>query len=228
MKKFLRGIKRFLDPFLGKYFDKLIWRFRHRLLTNWEDGYLDDKCLQHPHRELIVNAISNRGNISSILELGTGSGINLINLSQSFPKIKYTGIDINKKAVEIGRVYLKENNISNIRIDVGDISSIKKLESESIDILITDAVLMYFNPNDLKDLLAEMLRISRKGFILCEQMSPGGIYADHWRHDYENALNELAGIERYNLKKITNEYWNDDWIKFGYLIEVYKNLSKTG
>ena len=36
-------------------------------------------------------------------------------------------------------------------------------------------------------------------------------------------LMNLQVLNEYNLKKITNEYWNDDWIKFGYLIEVYKN-----
>ena len=223
MKRLLRTVKRSLDPYFGKYLDRFIWRFRHLLLRNWEQGYLDDECLEHPHRELIVNAVLNRKNIKSILELGTGSGINLIKLAQTFPSIDYKGIDINKKAVEIGREYLKENNLSNISIDIGDISSIKKLKSRSVDIIITDAVLMYFSPKDLKYLLDHMLRISRKGFILCEQMSSGGTYVDHWRHDYEQALNQLSGIEEYNLKKITKEYWSDDWIKFGYLIEVYKN-----
>jgi ubiquinone/menaquinone biosynthesis C-methylase UbiE len=223
MKRLLRNVKRILDPYLGKYFDRLIWRFRHLLITNWQDGYLDEECLDHPHRQLIIDAISKREEINSILELGTGSGINLIKLSKHFPSINYSGIDINKKAIEIGIKYLEENNLSNIRINVGDISGINNMESDSVDILMTDAVLMYLNPKDLKYLLVEMLRISKKGFILCEQMSPGGLYVDHWRHDYEEVLNKLNGIRHYNLKKITKEYWNDDWIKYGYLIEVYKN-----
>mgnify|MGYP002820132943 FL=1 len=224
MKQLFRKLKRAADPYMGKYLDKFIWRFRHLILANWEDGYLDEQCLEHPHRKMIVNSISKRADTKTILELGTGSGINLVNLSKHFPNISYSGIDINRRAVGIGKKYLKDNNISNIELIADDIFNIKRMKSNSIDIILTDAVLMYLDPKDLPNLLSEMLRISKLGIILCEQTSLGGVYVDHWRHDYEAIINKFTGVKGLTLQKITDEYWDGDWIKFGFLIEVEKEL----
>ena len=225
MKQLLRKLKRVLDPYIGKYIDKFIWRFRHLILANWEDGYLDEQSLEHPHRELIINTIGTRLEVKTILELGTGSGINLVNLSKHFPNISYSGIDINKRAIDRGLEYLKDKDIFNIDLIRGNIANIKQMKTRSVDIILTDAVLMYLNPEDVKEILKEMLRISRLGFILCEQMSAGGIYVDHWRHDYKAILKNLAGIKKVSIKKISDEYWDGDWIKFGYIIDVTKASS---
>ena len=97
------------------------------------------------------------------------------------------------------------------------------MSSNSVDIILTDAVLMYIDAKDLENLLSQMLRVSKIGLILCEQISSKGIYNDHWRHNYQKTLNRLAGIKNITQNKITGDYWSGDWIKYGYLIEVEKN-----
>jgi len=227
MKKVMRKLKRVLDPYIGKYLDKFLWRFRHYIFSNWEEGYIDPPSLAHPHRELIINSIRGRGPVRDLLELGSGGGINLVTLSKHFPDISYTGIDINRKAINLGQKYIKSHNILDINLIAGDIFDINKMKSNSVDIILTDAVLMYLNPKDLSTLLPEMLRVSKLGFILCEQMSIGGVYNDHWRHDYEAMLNNLAGVRGFTTRKITEEYWSGDWVEFGFLIEVEKLASPS-
>lgn len=225
MKKFLRKVKRTLDPYVGKYVDKFIWKFRHLIFSDWESGYLDKNTLEHPHRKLIIETIRKRPATKSILELGAGSGINLITLSKNFSDISYSGIDINKRAVDRGLKYIRHKNILNIDLIRGEIASIKTMKTNSVDIILTDAVLMYLNTNDVQETLKEMLRVSRLGFILCEQMSAGGIYVDHWRHDYQAIIKNLAGIKKVSIKKISDEYWDGDWIKHGFIIEVDKSFN---
>lgn len=218
----LRKIKRLLDPYIGKYIDTFMWRFRHYIFSDWRDGYLDENSLNHPHRELIIESISKRPHINSILELGTGNGINLINLSSKFTATKFIGIDINKKAILEGNKYISKHKISNVNLIVDDLFAIKKMESLITDYVITDAVLMYIDPEDLFDLFQEMLRISKSGLILCEQASSGNIYDDHWRHDYKEILSNLDGVDSFTMNKITEKHWSGDWIKYGYIIEVDK------
>lgn len=222
IKKLLRAIKRSLDPYLRKYLDTYFWRFRHYIRSDWKSGYLDSNSLNHPHRELLIDLVRSKPKFKSLLELGTGSGINLIKLSVYFSSIKYIGIDINQKAISKGMEYLEKNNISNIQLIADDIFTIKKMDSRSVDYVLTDAVLMYIEPNILPELLNEMLRVSRSGFIMFEQASSGGEYEDHWRHDYEKVLATLGGIKSYSLSEIPEQYWSDDWIKYGRIIEVEK------
>lgn len=225
MKKLLRKLKRILDPYIGKYIDKLIWKFRHLIFSDWESGYLDENTLEHPHRKLIIETIKNRPSTKSILELGAGSGINLIILSKNFSDISYSGIDINKRAIDRGLEYIKHKDIFNIDLIRGDIANIKQMKTNSVDIILTDAVLMYLNPEDVKEILKEMLRVSRLGFILCEQMSAGSVYVDHWRHDYKDIIKNFTGIKKLSIKKISDEYWDGDWVKYGFIIEVDKSLN---
>lgn len=222
MKKILRKLKRIFDPFFRKYIDTFIWRFRHYLRSDWQDGYLDTSSLEHPHRQLIVNAIRQKSKVESLLELGTGSGINLVKLKNNFPDLRCRGIDINGRAVQLGKEYLTKNSIAHIILEIGNIFDVAKMPSNSVDIILTDAVLMYIDAQDLEKLLSEMLRVSKMGLILCEQISSNGVYRDHWRHDYGKILNRLAGIRNITQSKITEEYWTGDWIKYGHLIEVEK------
>lgn len=223
MKKILRKLKRIFDPFFRKYIDTFIWRFRHYLRSDWQDGYLDALSLGHPHRKLIVDAVRKKLKVESILELGTGSGINLVTLKHNFPNLMYEGIDINRKAIQLGKEYLTKNSIADVLLKTGNIFDVTNMPSNSVDIILTDAVLMYIDAKDLENLLSEMLRVSKIGLILCEQISSEGIYNDHWRHDYHKTLNRLSGIKNITQNKITEDYWTGDWIKYGYLIEVEKN-----
>ena len=69
-----------------------------------------------------------------------------------------------------------------------------------------------------------MLRVSKFGLILCEQVSSQNIYEDHWRHDYKTLFDNVPYIKSYISTKITSDYWTGDWIKYGQIIEVEKEI----
>jgi tRNA G46 methylase TrmB len=52
--------------------------------------------------------------ISSVIEVGSNSGPNLIALAEKFTETRFTGIDINEIAIELGRSYARENSLSNL------------------------------------------------------------------------------------------------------------------
>jgi len=89
--------------------DTFIWKYRHYIRADWEEGLLSAEM--HPHRSLIADLIGSTPSIKTLLEFGTGIGINLVHLSTHYPEIKYFGIDINRKASQNGITYLDINNI---------------------------------------------------------------------------------------------------------------------
>ena len=79
LKPLIRKLKRLLDPYIGKYMDTFIWKYRHYIRADWEEGLLSAEM--HPHRSLIADLIGSTPSIKTLLEFGTGIGINLVHLS---------------------------------------------------------------------------------------------------------------------------------------------------
>ena len=73
--------------------------------------------------ELIKNIQENNPNISSILDIGTGSGCIALALARSFPSAHVTAIDINNKALDLARQNAKINNVINIDFIESDLFS---------------------------------------------------------------------------------------------------------
>ena len=227
VKKVLRKIKRIIDPYFGKYIDTLYWKYNYIFFDDWKKGYLDESSLNHPHRMLIVKSVQRIPNVKSLLELGTGNGTNLILLNKYFPKISYTGIDINTKAINIGRYILREKNLQNITLIRDNINSIKKIKSSSYDVALTDAVLCYLDPKAVNLLINEILRIVRYRLIMCEQASDESKYEDLWLHNYKTILKNNDQVKSYKTSSISRRYWDNKWIENGLIIEVEKKDEST-
>ncbi|MFC2087677.1 class I SAM-dependent methyltransferase [Bacteroidota bacterium] len=58
---------------------------------------------------------------SSILDIGTGKGANLLYLSGRYPNLNFTGIDINEELIAEGKKELKNHNITNCELEIADI-----------------------------------------------------------------------------------------------------------
>jgi tRNA G46 methylase TrmB len=116
IKSFLRKIKRFFDFLIGDKSDEIYWKYKSFFSSNWREGYLDSDSEIHPHRELLLEKISQKNSIRSILEIGCANGINLRIINKKIPEIILEGIDINKKALSEGVNILKRKNITNIRL----------------------------------------------------------------------------------------------------------------
>lgn len=71
-----------------------------------------------------------------ILEVGFGSGAILVSLAKELPNVKFTGIDISKKALEIAKKNIEAYSLSNVELRVEDI---KKFNSnDQFDMIISN------------------------------------------------------------------------------------------
>lgn len=208
------------------------WATRHLRKGNdwgdeegdWIKGYWDSR--NHSHRNFLIERIC-KFSPSSILEIGCNCGPNLYLLAKKFPDAEITGIDINPLAIQKGNEWFAQEGISNVKLSVGKADNLGGFQDKSFDIVFTDAVLMYIEPDKIEGVIKEMLRIRRKALILLEQYcsnsksNPHGIYVGHWTRDYVSLLKEFVPEEKIHVTKMPEELWADqNWQRWGGIIEA--------
>lgn len=183
---------------------------------NWLESYVHSAY--HPHRQLILNAIKEFP-VRNILEIGCGTGSNLLRIHEVFPNIKLAGIDVSKKCIDRASDYL-ENAI----FKVGSYLAIP-FGSKSFDVVLADATLMYCALEDINGAMEEIDRISRGVIIIVDRMSKSreGIISGHvWARNYPALLRDLG----YKVKttKITEKDWPNSkgWVKQGIILVARK------
>jgi len=140
----------------------------------------------------------------SVLEVGCGAGKNLDKIHKEFG-VNVQGTDINADAV-------KETIRHLIWAKVGMVESID-YPDKSVDLLLTDACLIYVPLEKIQIAVNEMLRVARKYLVLCE-WSGEDKFDGHWIYDYKRLF------KNYETKftKITG--WGGNWAKYGQIIVV--------
>lgn len=187
---------------------------------NWITDYR--ASVEHPHRQLIIDALEELIPFESILEGGSNCGPNLRLIKQKFPGVKLTGIDINEDAVKEANRLLPDADIR-----VGNIEENLPFEDKSFDIVLVDAVLIYIGPQKIKQVMNELNRIAKKGIVLVEWDSNsllGEVQEYHWTRDYKRLLEELGFKVR--KIKISADMWptrSDNWARLGYLFSGEKS-----
>lgn len=186
--------------------------------------------LDHPHRPFLVEKIAVHSPVSSILEIGCWTGMNLYLLSKRFPDASIRGIDINPLAVQKGNEWFAQEGISNVSLSVGRAEDLGNFHDKSFDVIFTDAVLIYVSRGKIYGVIEEMLRIARKGLIFVEWYNFNqqlrdkrglGVFTGYWVRDYVALLKQFVSEEQIRVTRITQETWpNAGWIKNGALIEV--------
>jgi len=99
-----------------------------------------------------------------VLELGCGTGVNLLAMAQIFPGAEFVGIDASKRQIEGGHEVLAATGVSNLRLITTDISKIEE-DLGKFDYIITHGIYSWV-PQEVKDAI---LRISS------ENLNPNGI-----------------------------------------------------
>ncbi len=125
----------------------------------WIESYW--KSRDHPHRSFLIERIYKYSPLHSVLEIGCSVGPNLYNIAKSFPDADVRGIDINSMAVQKGSELLMQEGILNVKLEVGKAQELERFADKSFDVVLTDAVLIYISPEDIKQVVKEMLRIGR-------------------------------------------------------------------
>jgi ubiquinone/menaquinone biosynthesis C-methylase UbiE len=196
--------------------------------NDWIKGYWDSQ--DHPHRPFLMERIS-KFSPNSILEIGCNCGPNLRLLAKKFPDAKIMGIDINPMAVQKGNEWLAQEGITNVKLSVGKADELRQFRDKSFDVVFTDAVLIYIGPDKIKEVIGEMIRITRRAGILVEWHSfeserkdPKGLgiyYKSLWKRDYVALLKQLVREEQIHVTKITEDIWpEENWKRWGGVIEV--------
>jgi ubiquinone/menaquinone biosynthesis C-methylase UbiE len=220
------------------------WASRHLHEESWIENYW--KSRDHPHRHLLANMIS-KFSPKSVLEIGCASGPNLYHIAKKFPDAEIKGIDINPMAVQRGNEWLKQEGISNVKLEVGKAQELDQYSEKSFDVVFTDAVLIYIAPNEIKHVAKEMLRIGHTSilnewhifnkwfaFLLSQyyylrtrnplfkpESASLGFYVGHWARDYEVLFEQFVSKEKICITKLPKEVWNDKgWQRWGAIIEV--------
>lgn len=169
----------------------------------------------------------NKDKPEKILDIGCGVGGTSIYLGKKYSKNQFTGITSSSRQVQIGKKYIRENNLKNVKILPGDFNKTDFCNNYFDGAFAIESV--GYNEN-IKDFVSEMYRI----------LKPGGklVVLDGFQNDmrinpvlkkiYESFLFG-RGYQKKNLplidiyrKLLENNGFEDIYIK-----DISKNVAKS-
>lgn len=180
-------------------------RPRGETSATWIANY--QKSLTTRHRDVIVAAVRDL-RATSVLEVGSHCGPNLVRLAQEDPTIsQLTGVDVNAEAIEAGTRWVKALGLDErIQLATGRMPEASAtLPDGCVDVVLSCYALAYIAPPDLDAVLWELGRLARRGIVIAEPMTDK-VKADEkitlqgyqeWAHNYRAAqrfLGSWAGM----------------------------------
>jgi len=204
----------------GKRYDKK---------EEWVLDYWDSR--EHSHRAFLLEKIAGFSPVANVLEIGCNCGPNLYLVARRFPDSRIHGIDINPEAIQKGRELLAGAGITNVSLSVNKADELGQFPDKSFDVVFTDAVLIYIGRDKIRKVMAGMVRVARKGFVLLERYDfrpgdrdPYGLgvrYHDLWLRNYAALLKQFAPGAQVQITRVTGDIWPDKgWQETGAIIEV--------
>jgi ubiquinone/menaquinone biosynthesis C-methylase UbiE len=150
------------------------WWARPRGQTNasWVQNYRNS--LRVRHRDLIVESIATMPGVTSVLEVGSHCGPNLVRLAQALPTLEQlTGVDVNADAIAAGVQWAHGLGLSErVHLDVGRVpDATSALPDGCVDVVLSCYSLAYIAPSDLDAVLYEMGRLARRAIVIAEPMT---------------------------------------------------------
>jgi len=191
------------------------------------------EAMKHPHREYLIKKVENCHPLGNVLEVGCGSGQNLIILSKIFPEIMFHGIDINPTFIDEGRKWCDHNGVTNVSLNIGEVTDLSMFADNFFFLAFSDAILIYVAPQKIKRALSEMIRVTNRTLLLNEWHNEGvkfnqqsSWYYGHWVHNYRVLFEEMIPTPQFNITKIPENLWEPGggWELYGSFMEV--NLVK--
>ena len=183
---------------------KSYWKNRK---INWKTSYSD--TWNHPHRYMICWVLK-KFPWKSLIEIGCGSGANLIQIVLQFKNIQIGGVDINEDAIDLAKETFKGG--------IFKVSSGEDMmfSDDMTDVVLTDRMLIYVDPLKINNYLQEIKRITRHYIVLCEFYEKSfwkrillWQRTGYWAYDYIKLLHK-HGFYEVILYKIPKELWPDD------------------
>lgn len=208
---------------LGSRVQEMLWRART----------VSEECTDsqsHPHRSFLLRRLDRFAPFESVLEVGCNFGPNLMLLARTYPGVRLYGMDISAKAIKVAKTVLtKEEADGNVRLFAGCADDLSRFSDKSLDVVLTDAVLMYVGPDKITRAITEFARVARKALVLNEwnlfeprSAERAHWHYSHWVHDFKSLLGEVPGVKAVRVERLPRGLWNSGsgWERYGALIEV--------
>ena len=137
---------------------------------------------------------------NSILEIGCGTGRNLVSLyKEGFTNLR--GIEVSKRAIEVGYEAFPEYR--QIMIFVAPVEDII-MAVKPVDVIFTSGLLMHL-PYDLDWVLEAISRKARNLIVINEdEIASKAVH--YWRRDYQKVFEDLGWIQ---IETTTGEAYSD-------------------
>lgn len=174
-----------------------------------------------------------RTNVSSVLEVGSGAGLNLLLLAPAFPHVTFTGLEPSESGVRISNKFInnpppefeeahKAGGIRNVRIIRGSIldnEAVEQLANYKFNLVYTSAVLEQLH-NYVDIALENIFKLTSKYFLFFEEWLEANylmhnyltlVHSDYFRlsWNYLNRYEDIEVLER-SIPSI-----QPSWLKYG-------------
>ena len=135
----------------------------------------------------------------NIIDLGTADGEMIFELSKSFPKTKFTGIEYNRELVQIAN----ETKMRNVNIIEGDVNEISQLDNQKYDVVIATAIIEHVdNPELFMQNVFNLL--NKHGILILTAPDPfWEKIATFVGHLHDEQHNEVPNLKR--LKELSEK-----------------------
>lgn len=171
--------------------------------TSWIENYKNS--LKTRHRDVIVSIVRSLTGVTSVLEVGSHCGPNLIRLARDLPTLTHlTGFDVNEEAVTAGNLWARQMGVeSRVRISQGRTpSATAHLADGAVDVVLSCYSLAYIAPVDLDAVLWEMGRLATRAIVIAEPMTDQGLSRSRatlggyreWAHNYRDATKWIGTV----------------------------------
>ena len=157
--------------------------------------------------------------IKSVLDYGCGYGMNMKVLKDLNNNINLTGIERSKNKIRMLNII--NDNIYKMPLNLYDITKLSKIEKK-YDLVFTDAVLIYVNPNNIYELLKKLIHSSKKNVLLHELNHNDNQHdIDHlYVHDYKYLIKKIN--PRLKIKIFKSKKPGSPWSSHGSIILIDK------
>ena len=103
--------------------------------------------------------------VRSVLDVGCGGGLFVLNLSSYFPEIHFTGCDISQDAISMADEEFQRYQVKNVSFRLQQQLKLD-LPENSVDLILATLVCHHIEDKELCDFLQQTLLISRKAVVI--------------------------------------------------------------
>ncbi len=151
--------------------------------------------------------------IDSMVELGCGQGVDAAAIIQNLkPGASYLGMDLSSESIRRCEERSLQLGLSQCEFQVGDISDLSAIPSESMDFVYSMGVIHHTGKNE--QVIREIHRILKpegKGYIFLYNSRCPKVFVCKWLRAIQHALDKLTGQDRFIYRHVVSKFNPGNW-----------------